>query len=88
MPNHVHLLVTSSVPAPRWLRVLKGITAHQANRILGRSGKPFWQDESYDHVVRSEIEFGRIQDYIESNPVKAGLAASSELWKWSRAALL
>jgi len=76
------------VPAPRWLRVLKGITAHQANRILGRSGKPFWQDESYDHVVRSEIEFGRIQDYIESNPVKAGLAASSELWKWSRAALL
>jgi hypothetical protein len=27
----------------------------------GFSGKPFWQDESYDHLVRGEEEFERIE---------------------------
>jgi REP element-mobilizing transposase RayT len=43
MPNHVHLLVTPNVQAIRWLGPLKGFTAYQANRILGFTGKPFWQ---------------------------------------------
>ena len=49
MPNHVHLLVTPNVPANKWLGPLKGFTAYQANRLLGRHA-PFWQDESYDHL--------------------------------------
>jgi REP element-mobilizing transposase RayT len=85
MPNHVHLLVTPQVTATRWLGPLKGFVAHEANRILGRSGHPFWQDESYDHLVRSDAEFERIRDYIESNPVKAGLVAAAECWQWSSA---
>src|SRR5688572_26042118 len=51
MSNHVHVLVTPSVVSTEWLGPLKGFTAHEANRVLGRSGKPFWQDESYDHLV-------------------------------------
>ena len=85
MPNHVHLLVTPSVVAPQWLGPLKGFTAHEANRMLGLSGHRFWQDESYDHRVRSDAEFERIQTYIESNPVKAGLVAVAESWQWSSA---
>ena len=78
MPNHVHLLVTPNVRATQWLGPLKGFTAHEANRMLGLSGKPFWQDESYDHLVRSDAEFERIRAYIESNPVKAGLSRRIE----------
>jgi REP element-mobilizing transposase RayT len=85
MPNHVHLLVTPHVPAARWLGPLKGFTAHEANRLLGRDG-PFWQGESYDHLVRDEEEFRRIQRYIEWNPVKACLAARPEEFPWSSAA--
>ena len=48
MPNHVHLLVTPLVATARWLGPLKGFTAREANRILGLTGSPFWQDESYD----------------------------------------
>ena len=77
MPNHVHLLVTPTVVATKWLAPMKGFTAYQANRILGRQGA-FWQSESYDHLVRSETEFQRIRRYIELNPVKAGLAATQE----------
>jgi REP element-mobilizing transposase RayT len=86
MSNHVHLLVTPRVFATRWLGPLKGFTAYEANRILGRSGKPFWQHEGYDHLVRSDEEFGRIRRYIENNPASAGLVAKPEEFRWSSAA--
>ena len=75
MPNHVHLLVTPKVVASRWLAPLKGFTAYRANERLGSHGQAFWQDESYDHLVRSAAEFQRIRAYIEENPATAGLVS-------------
>ena len=85
MPNHVHMLVTPSVPASVLTHSLKRFTAREANRKLGLTGKPFWQDESYDHLVRDEAEFQRIARYIEWNPVKGGLVAAPEEFPWSSA---
>jgi putative transposase len=82
MPNHVHMLVTPHVPSAQWLRSLKGFTGHEANRILGRDGH-FWQDESYDHLVRAGPELERIRCYIENNPVKAGLVSFAGDFPWS-----
>jgi putative transposase len=48
-------------------------------------GEPFWQDESYDHWVRSERERNSIIRYIHFNPVSAGLVAEPEEWPWSSA---
>jgi putative transposase len=45
----------------------------------------FWQDESYDRLVRSGTEFHRICAYIENNPVKAGLVDEAEQFRWSSA---
>ncbi len=84
MPNHVHLLVSPGVPSRQWLGPLKGFTGHQANRILGRHG-PFWQGESYDHLIRDDQEFRRVQRCIEHNPVRAGLVALPEQHAWSSA---
>jgi len=85
MPNHVHVLVTPKVVARQWLGPLKGFTAHQANDFQGIHGRAFWQDESYDHLVRSEVQFERIRAYIEQNPVTAGLAVTAEAFPWSSA---
>jgi putative transposase len=85
MPNHVHLLVTPSVVSTRWLGPLKGYMAHAANNLLGTVRQPFWQDESYDHLVRDDREFQRVRNYIERNPVKAGLAECAEQFRWSSA---
>jgi REP element-mobilizing transposase RayT len=85
MPNHVHLLVTPQVAATRWLGPLKGFTAYAANKVLGIVGRPFWQDESYDHLVRNNKEFERILNYIEWNPVKAGLVECVGQFQWSSA---
>ena len=86
MPNHVHLLFTPHADASALLRRLKGFSARQANDLLSRTGQPFWQDESYDHLVRSGEEFRRIESYVLTNPVKAGLAASIEKFPWSSSA--
>ena len=83
--NHVHLLVLPRVGPSRFLQTLKGYTAREANRLLGRTGQPFWQAESYDHSVRDDRESDRIQEYIENNPVKAGLVANAEDYPWSSA---
>jgi putative DNA methylase len=73
MPNYVHVLLTPAIPLPRLTKSLKGITAKRANAILALTGSPFWQEESYDHLVRHKQEFEDIRNYIEENPVRAGL---------------
>jgi putative DNA methylase len=85
MPNHVHLLIIPRVGVSVLMRWLKGSTARSANLILGRTGQPFWQDESFDHYLRSQQQIHRTVAYIEENPVSAGLAPSAELWPWSSA---
>jgi hypothetical protein len=64
----------------------KGITARNANKMLNRSGKTFWQDESFDHWSRSPAEGQKIRLYIENNPVKAHLVARFQDWRWCSAA--
>jgi REP element-mobilizing transposase RayT len=83
MPNHVHLLMTPLVEVSKVMQSLKRFTAREGNKMLGLTGRPFWQDESYDRLVRNETEFERITDYIEMNPVTAGLAATPEEFRWS-----
>ena len=85
MPNHVHTLLTAAVPLPKLTKSLKGITAKRANAVLGLTGKPFWQEESYDHVVRDKEEFEKIWSYIEENPVRAGLVRDASEYRWSSA---
>lgn len=46
------------------LRLIKGSTAREANKILNRTGL-FWQHESYDRVVRDEKELNRIIWYTD-----------------------
>ena len=85
MSNHVHVLFRPQQPVSPVLQWLKGTTARSANRILARTGMPFWQRESYDHWVRDERELERIAAYVESNPVKAGLTVERSQYRWSSA---
>ena len=85
MPNHVHLLATPGVALPKLTKSLKGITGKRANAILAMTGSAFWQEESYDHLVRHEREFEKIRNYIEENPVRAGLVREPSEYRWSSA---
>ena len=85
MPNHIHLLVSPHAPLPKVTKALKSYTAKKANEMLGRTGKAFWQQESYDHQVRDAPEGERIRSYIEQNPVRAGLVQEASEYRWSSA---
>ena len=85
MGNHVHVLLRPVDEASRALQWIKGTSAREANQLLARTGKPFWQRESYDHWVRDERQMERIVAYIENNPVTAGLAAVASEFPWSSA---
>ena len=52
--------------------------------MLHRAGA-LWQQESFDHLVRSPEAFERFAAYIESNPVAAGLCSEASAWQFSSA---
>jgi REP element-mobilizing transposase RayT len=72
-------------PRERIMQSIKGYTAYRCNQLLRTTGT-FWQAEAYDHVVRDDQELRRIVEYVEQNPVRAGLARRPEDWRWSSAA--
>jgi putative transposase len=84
MPNHVHVVV-EPIEGNRLgaiVQAWKSFTAHRANGVLGRSG-PFWHKDYFDRFIRDEGHLARTIDYIENNPVKAGLASTADSWPWS-----
>ncbi len=85
MANHVHVLITPLAPVASITKRVKGASARGANRLLGFTGSLFWQDESFDHWIRTPGEWQKIRNYIEQNPVSAGLVARPEDWPWSSA---
>lgn len=74
MPNHVHLLASFPdedsmlAQCESW----KHFTAMQIDRRLKRRGR-FWQQDGFDHLVRSEEQFDYLRRYISSNPLRADL---------------
>jgi REP-associated tyrosine transposase len=85
MPNHVHVLVEiTTEPMARFVKKWKGATARGCNRVLGRTGS-FWADDYWDTYMRDVEQERRVIQYIESNPVKAGLVAMAKEWPWGSA---
>jgi REP element-mobilizing transposase RayT len=74
MPNHVHCLMTrfEEFELSDILHSLKSFTSHEANKMLHRQGQ-FWIEDYFDRYIRSAEHFERTVNYIENNPVKAGL---------------
>lgn len=82
MPEHVHLLI--SEPERSQLSVviqmLKQITSR---KLKPQSTARFWQIRYYDFPVWSEKKRIEKVRYIHRNPVKRGLVARPEDWRWS-----
>jgi type I restriction enzyme R subunit len=74
MPNHVHVLAafpddeTMLKQCDSW----KHFTAARIHRCLGRTGR-LWQQDGFDHLVRSDEQFEYLRVYFADNPRKARL---------------
>ncbi len=71
-------------PRERIMQSIKRHSAKECNERRGVQGR-FWQQESYDHWVREVAELERIINYIEYNPVKAGLVSDAKVWPFGSA---
>lgn len=76
MPNHVHLLAAFATDEDltRQGTCWRQFMAREINGQLQRSGH-LWQQDQFDHLVRSPESFDRIRNYIIDNPRKAKLIA-------------
>jgi putative transposase len=45
-------------------------TTKQINVLRGNAGTSFWQRNYYEHIIRNESEWGKIRDYILTNPFR------------------
>ncbi|HHT9154445.1 MAG TPA: transposase, partial [Candidatus Tripitaka sp. YC43] len=52
------------------VRGFKSCVAKHINVIRGMAGKPVWQRNYYEHVIRNEDELNRIREYIINNPLQ------------------
>jgi putative transposase len=77
MPNHVHVLAafldedSMLKQCDSW----KHFTAVKINRALNRRGR-FWQQDGFDHLVRSIEQFDYLRRYLAENPRRARLSSN------------
>ena len=86
MPNHVHVIleIWGEWPLAGVLHSWKSFTAHEANKVLCRTGE-FWFREYHDRFIRDEEHLADAVAYVENNPVIAGLVRTKGEWRWSSA---
>jgi REP element-mobilizing transposase RayT len=86
MPDHAHFLLEpmnntlSSV-----MRQFKSHTGLALNKSRANHG-PLWQSRFFDFICRRARDFSAKMEYINRNPVEAGLARQPEDYPWSSAA--
>jgi len=94
MPDHVHMILTPLIDRRlcetfsliRIMQSIKGASARAINQKLNRNG-PVWQEESFDHVLRSSEGLDAKVEYVLQNPVRKGLVGDwhGYRWCWKRA---
>jgi putative transposase len=76
MPDHLH----ATIAFPR--------EAHMSNVVggwksfLAKTAGVRWQRGFFDHRLRSRKEADECRHYIRQNPVRAGLVATQESWRF------
>lgn len=89
MPNHVHLIYSPlrrqdgwSYSLPEIMKAIKGRSARSINVALQRTG-PVWQEEFFDHVLRSNDSLVDRVEYVCQNPVRAGIVKAEAEYAWT-----
>ena len=90
MPDHVHFFCRAELGA-KSLSDFVGNWKSWTSRAINELGRPrsapaattLWQREFFDHVVRSNESYAEKWNYVQENPVRAGLVKSADHWSYS-----
>jgi len=53
---------------PEIVRAFKSFSARRINAMRRSPGRPVWQRNYYERIIRDEVELQRIREYIRYNP--------------------
>jgi len=86
MPDHLHLVLAlrEGYTVSSVLQTIKGYTARVINARNGARG-PLWQRSFYDRMIGDEQGLWDILEYVDNNPVVAGLVEKPEDYAYSSA---
>ena len=73
MPDHVHFFCSAELDSktlPTFMQAWKQWTSKRIVRELKFFGK-VWQEEFFDHVLRSSESYSQKWDYVKENPVRS-----------------
>jgi putative transposase len=88
MPDHLHLLMTleSTMSIEKAMQLIKGGYSYRLKKELGYAGE-IWQRGFSEVRVDDRASFLAHRDYIDNNPVEAGLAPTAEEFPYCSAYL-
>jgi len=87
MPDHVHFFARAehdekTKTLSRFVGAWKEWTSKRIKRATDLTS-PLWQPEFFDHVLRSGESYSEKWSYVQENPVRMGLVANADDWKFS-----
>jgi putative transposase len=88
MPDHVHVLLSlgPDLSIEKAVQMIKGNLSYRAKKELEYPGE-IWQKGFSEVQITTETSFIYHQNYINENPVRAGLARSAEEYPYCSAYL-
>jgi putative transposase len=81
MPNHIHLLISPN-KGTNLSRIMQWIKTHSAKRLnyINGSKNHLWGERFFSRRIRDLTDYLLVQNYIDRNPVKAGLVSNAPDW--------
>ena len=92
MPEHVHFFCRAELngaPLEIFMQKWKQWTSKRIGREIARipiatavrkNKGTLWQEEFFDHVLRSTESYTQKWEYVKENPVRAGLVKKADDW--------
>jgi hypothetical protein len=79
MPDHLHVILTpgATTTLEKAVGLVKGGSSFEIGKIMAMKF-PVWHEGFAEHQIRDREDFESHVRYIDSNPVKAGLASRPE----------
>jgi len=86
MPNHLHVLITvdNMMSIEKAMQLIKGGFSYRIRKELGYQGE-VWQRGYSEVRIRDRRGFLKHRDYIDQNPIRAGLANTADEYPYGSA---
>ncbi len=82
MPNHVHFFCAPELEAKPLAQFIGSWKEWTSKRIKSQLGltSPVWQEQFFDHILRSSESYSAKWNYVRDNAVRVGLVAKADDW--------